>query len=52
MLHKRLAASAVILTFLGILLHFDFHEPLMGVGGLLLLPLLLVIALLATAELG
>ena len=52
MLHKRLAASAVILTFLGILLHFDFHNPLMGVGGLLLLPLLLVIALLATAELG
>ena len=52
MLHKRLAASAVILTFLGILLHFDFHHPLMGVGGLLLLPLLLLIALLATAELG
>ncbi|MEC9096064.1 MAG: phosphatidate cytidylyltransferase [Planctomycetota bacterium] len=52
MLHKRLAASAVILTALGILLHFDFHHPLMGVGGLLLLPLLLVIALMATAELG
>lgn len=52
MLHKRLAASAVILTALGILLHFDFHHPLMGVGGLLLLPLLLVIALMATTELG
>lgn len=52
MLHKRLAASAVILTALGILLHFDFHHPLLGVGGLLLLPLLLAIALMATAELG
>ncbi len=52
MLHQRLAASAVLLTLLGILLHFDFHHPLFGVGGLLLLPLLLVISLLATAELG
>tara|TARA_B100000519_G_C14245746_1_gene439729 strand:- start:203 stop:1159 length:957 start_codon:yes stop_codon:yes gene_type:complete len=51
-LHKRLAASAVILTCLGTLLHFDFHHPLFGVGGFLLLPLLLVIALMATAELG
>ena len=48
-LHKRLAASAVILTCLGTLLHFDFHHPLFGVGGFLLLPLLLAIALMATA---
>ncbi len=52
MLSKRLTASAVILTVLGILLHFDFHYPIMGVGGLLLLPLLLIIALMATTELG
>ena len=52
MLHKRLAASAVILTCLVTLLQFDFHHPLFGVGGFLLLPLLLAIALMATAELG
>ena len=51
MIKQRLLSSAVIISLLAGVLHLDMHHPLMGVGGLWLMPLLLGLALLATAEL-
>ena len=51
MIKQRLLSSAVIISLLAGVLHLDMHYPLMGVGGLWLMPLLLGLALLATAEL-
>ena len=51
MIKQRLLSSAVIISLLAGVLYLDMREPLMKVGGLWLMPLLLGLALLATAEL-
>ncbi|MEC7564706.1 MAG: phosphatidate cytidylyltransferase [Planctomycetota bacterium] len=48
---QRLASSAVIISLFVGILYLDIHHPLLGTGGLWLLPLVLVLALLATSEL-
>jgi len=48
---QRLISSAVIISLFVGILYLDISKPLLETGGLWLLPLVLVIALLATSEL-
>ena len=51
MLRWRLISAAIIVSTLLAVLHFDFHDPIAGVPGLLLAPLAILISVMAALEL-